>query len=298
MGETLSKPQKEKHTSTFETKRLRVGCCGMQGWRKNMEDAHLSQLNLQGDPKSALFGVYDGHNGNCVAKYCGLYMAEHLLNQVVEYEAKRYGDAFVKAYLDIDGTLQNNPDYSDGGCTAVSVLLIDSKLICASAGDSRAILYRTDGEIVALSEDHKPSRPSEQERIRKAGGSVEQGRVNGLSLTRAIGDFSAKTDTTRSLADQVITAKPDISETPLTPEKDKYLIIACDGVWDVVSNKECAAFVVDKMAETAKESDDGEPDVGRVCEMLLDRCCATVAPGIGTDNMTVIVVEFKPEYWN
>lgn len=64
----------------------------------------------------------------------------------------------------------------------------------ANAGDSRSVLCRS-GKAVALSEDHKPEMPKEEERIKKAGGSIMKGRVNGgLNLTRSLGDFDYKKD--------------------------------------------------------------------------------------------------------
>lgn len=81
---------------------------------------------------------------------------------------------------------------TQAGCTATVVLLTDSKIICANAGDSRAILCEK-GQTIELSKDHKPTSPEEKKRVVNAGGEVELGRVNGiLSLSRAIGDFEYK----------------------------------------------------------------------------------------------------------
>lgn len=75
------------------------------------------------------------------------------------------------------------------GTTAVVVLMTKDRYYVANIGDSRAVLCRGDN-AVALSTDHKPDSPSEKNRIEKAGGYVQQGRVNGaLSLSRSFGDF-------------------------------------------------------------------------------------------------------------
>lgn len=86
------------------------------------------------------------------------------------------------------------------GCTAVCVLLSDSEIVCANAGDSRAVLCRA-SKPVELSQDHKPNEAGERERIEAAGGRIEEipvgarvhYRVNGnLNLSRSIGDFEYK----------------------------------------------------------------------------------------------------------
>lgn len=78
------------------------------------------------------------------------------------------------------------------GSTAVVVLIIGNKMVCANVGDARAVLCRN-GKAIDLSVDHKASRPDEQERIKKQGGYVVFGRVLGrLAVTRAFGDFDCK----------------------------------------------------------------------------------------------------------
>lgn len=67
-----------------------------------------------------------------------------------------------------------------------------TEVICANAGDSRTVLARA-GRAKEMSEDHKPENPGELSRIQRAGGFVEDGRVNGmLALSRALGDFEYK----------------------------------------------------------------------------------------------------------
>jgi serine/threonine protein phosphatase PrpC len=78
---------------------------------------------------------------------------------------------------------------SHAGCTANVVLITPDWIYCANSGDSRSIAI-ANKKMVALSEDHKPEDPKEDKRIKKAGGTVEDGRVNGnLNLSRALGDL-------------------------------------------------------------------------------------------------------------
>jgi protein phosphatase 1G len=85
----------------------------------------------------------------------------------------------------------------DSGSTAIVALITASKIFVANIGDSRAILGRLDpsptGEnitVIELSHDHKPEMPEELERIKKAGGRVDnEGRIDGgLNLSRAFGN--------------------------------------------------------------------------------------------------------------
>ncbi|KAF6255979.1 protein phosphatase 2C [Scenedesmus sp. NREL 46B-D3] len=174
------------------------------------------------------------------------------------------------------------------GCTAVVAVKFGNELFVANAGDSRGVLCRA-GQAVALSEDHKPAHETERNRILNAGGFLSEiggvCRVNGnLNLSRAIGDLKYKGNVELPAKDQIITAQPDVRRISLKPE-DTFFVLACDGVWDVMSNQECVDFIAKKLAA-------GEKPADAACA-LLDACLAgdpKAARGVGCDNMTVIVV--------
>ena len=87
-----------------------------------------------------------------------------------------------------------------------------------------------------MSEDHKPDNVGELARIEAAGGFVEDGRVRGiLSLSRALGDLEYKLNRKISVGAQMITCVPEISKVDLIND-DKFLIIACDGIWDCLTS--------------------------------------------------------------
>jgi len=177
------------------------------------------------------------------------------------------------------------------GCTAVVCLLSDEEIIVANAGDSRGVLCR-DGTAVALSHDHKPNQDRERARIESAGGFVTdmhgQHRVNGnLNLSRAIGDLKYKSIKELPAAEQIITAEPDLIRESRDKEKDEFLVLACDGVWDCMTNQECVDFVRERLPHCKQ--------ISEVTEQLLDHCLASdpkEAHGIGCDNMTAIIVKF------
>ncbi|MEW5310575.1 MAG: hypothetical protein WDW38_002361 [Sanguina aurantia] len=188
------------------------------------------------------------------------------------------------------------PDEGNGtmvqaGCTAVVVLKVGDQLYCANAGDSRGVLARA-GKAVALSEDHKPAQEGERARIISAGGFLSDiggmCRVNGnLNLSRAIGDLKYKQNADLPPEHQIITAHPDIRRETLGAD-DKFVILACDGVWDVMSNQDAVDFVGQRL-------DQGMSPTQAGCA-LLDACLANdpkEARGVGCDNMTVVVVQLQ-----
>jgi len=177
------------------------------------------------------------------------------------------------------------------GCTAICVLLREGDILAANAGDSRAVLCRA-GQAVELSHDHKPASEVEKARIEAAGGYLEDtpggARVNGnLNLSRAIGDLEYKKRLDLPPEQQIICSTPDVLTEQRTPE-DEFLILACDGVWDVLTNQEACDFVRERLLKGM--------DVAQVGVELLDRCLSPdpqKTDGLGTDNMTAVVVKFN-----
>lgn len=252
-----------------------------------MEDAHTTELSLD-DGGNAFFAVYDGHGGQSIARFSGSEL--HLrIKAEPSYQDKNYTEAIKKGFLNLDAELRRNPEFENdpSGCTAVTALVTaENTILVGNAGDSRAVIS-CNGENVAMSHDHKPANIQEHERIRNAGGFVEFGRVNGnLALSRAIGDFEFKNNKELGPEDQIVTANPDIVERSLT-SNDEFLVIACDGIWDCMTNQEVVDYVSGLIAE-------GERDLKKICEQLMDNCLASDSElgGVGCDNMTVIIVCF------
>ena len=109
----------------------------------------------------------------------------------------------------------------------------------ANVGDTRAVLSKS-GAAERMSMDHKATDQSEIDRIRKGGGIVMDDRVGGtLAVTRAFGDHALKRDG--------VTAKPTINKHVLRPF-DKFLVIASDGVWDVLSDQEAINYCKDEQS--------------------------------------------------
>eukprot|EP00747_Dinoflagellata_sp_TGD_P164784 gnl/TRDRNA2_/TRDRNA2_185187_c0_seq1.p1 gnl/TRDRNA2_/TRDRNA2_185187_c0~~gnl/TRDRNA2_/TRDRNA2_185187_c0_seq1.p1 ORF type:complete len:360 (-),score=58.57 gnl/TRDRNA2_/TRDRNA2_185187_c0_seq1:92-1171(-) len=325
MGHMLSAPvtAKESGDGAAPDKGIAWGFSCMQGWRVNMEDAHLAIGSLEGNGwgDTALFGVMDGHGGEQVARFCQV----HLPEAIALGSCKDVKTALTNAYHRMDEMLSDpacleelrslsssyhvspldrkawapHPDRI--GCTANTVCIRQNMIIVANAGDSRAVLCRR-GKAVNLSEDHKPNLPSERERINKAGGSVErqqaghtvQFRVNGnLNLSRSIGDLEYKQNWSLPPCEQMICATPDVLVWN-REAADEFLVIGCDGIWEVMESQEVIDFVRERLAHYRMiAGHDSCLSLSNIMEDLLDSC---VSPdlhqtgGLGGDNMTAVLV--------
>lgn len=163
-------------------------------------------------------------------------------------------ESFLKAFRIMDRELRMhaNIDCFCSGTTAVTLIKQGQDLIIGNVGDSRAVLGTRDknNSLVAeqLTVDLKPNLPAEAERIRKCRGRVfalhdepEVARVwlpnndsPGLAMARAFGDFCLK--------DFGLISVPEISYRRLS-EKDEFVVLATDGIWDVLSNKEVVDII-------------------------------------------------------
>nr|BAK62807.1 protein phosphatase 2C isoform gamma [Pan troglodytes] len=183
---------------------------------------------------------------------------------------------------------------SDSGTTAVVALIRGKQLIVANAGDSRCVVSEA-GKALDMSYDHKPEDEVELARIKNAGGKVTMdGRVNGgLNLSRAIGDHFYKRNKNLPPEEQMISALPDIKVLTLTDDYE-FMVIACDGIWNVMSSQEVVDFIQSKISQ---RDENGELRLlSSIVEELLDQCLApdTSGDGTGCDNMTCIIICFKP----
>lgn len=114
-------------------------------------------------------------------------------------------------------------------------LITRTEVIVANAGDSRCVIA-VGGKAKDLSVDHKPDLPVEKKRVLRAGGFVEEGRVNGIiAVSRAIGDWEYKSQQLK-LEDNAVTSFPDITVETIKPDTD-FIIVACDGIWDCLTSQ-------------------------------------------------------------
>ena len=208
-------------------------------YRQAMEDYGVTLPNFLNDYKTSLFGVFDGHGGSDVVKYIKDRLPEIIKKNI--NELKPIEQSLTDSFNKIDDELKfYDSEYT--GSTATIVLLNDNKIYCANVGDTRAyIVY--DNYIKPISTDHKCTVPSEAERIFNLGGKITKGRVQGqLVLSRSLGDLYCKKFGVSNI--------PDISINKID-DRVKYIIIASDGVWDVVD--EDTVFNMSKLKKSADD---------------------------------------------
>ncbi|CAG8597783.1 14949_t:CDS:2 [Cetraspora pellucida] len=261
--------------------------------RRTMEDAHSYFYDFAGIKGQGFFSIFDGHAGKQAAEWCGNHFHEDSVNDVLQKNANiPVQEIFNLAFLQADEQLNQNAG-KHSGCTAVTAFLRSEEItngndingkdpsVCngadstkklkrvlytANVGDARAVLNR-DGKAFRLSYDHKGSDFQEAKRIVEAGGFVMNNRVNGvLAVTRSLGDYSMK---------DFVIGKPYTTETTLT-EKDPFLILACDGLWDVCNDQEAVDLIKDIM--------DPEEASTKLIKHALQN--------FSTDNLSVMVVRF------
>ncbi|KAK5643526.1 hypothetical protein RI129_007371 [Pyrocoelia pectoralis] len=284
MGQTLSEPVTAKDTACCQNSDFRVGSSCMQGWRVTMEDAHTHILSLPDDPGSAFFAVYDGHGGAKISDYAGKHLHKYITKRN-EYKEGNVIDAMKQAFLEMDEVMQNEETlkHEQAGSTAITMVIKENRVFCANVGDSRAVAS-VKGVAEPLSSDHKPYVQEEFDRITAAGGWVDCNRVNGnLALSRALGDFIFKRNDKIKPEEQMVTAYPDVQVRTITPDWE-FIVLACDGIWDVMTNDEVVAFVRQNIAAGVDPED--------ICESIMMQCLAPDCQmaGLGCDNMTVVIV--------
>lgn len=254
-----------------------------------MEDKHILSLGQDYALPGGLalrdhhiFSVFDGHGGCDTSDYLESNFFRVFQEEIVDYvklsAAAQSGvpgieelkSALRRTFHRLDDELRKVQDRPCGS-TAVMVVLTPTHIVAANVGDSRAILRRY-GKCIPLTFDHKPNKITEKRRIQQAGFKVFKRRVQGeLAVSRAFGDFGHK---------PAVVCDPEILVYPREPEGDEFIVLACDGVWDVASNIDCCDFV-------QKQLDEGEINLGNVCEEAIDTC---VLDRHSRDNITLMLV--------
>ena len=271
----------------------------------------------------SLLAVFDGHAGSLVSTFAASHLIPHLLEteewqrysqqltakkasnstaDIIEVEnavEREEGTihllrlALVKTFVSLDETLRALPEVKEGadmsGAAAVVALLTPTHILCANLGDSRCVL-RSGGRTVHMSEDHKPEDLEERVRIEAAGGFVAGNRVNGeLAMSRALGDFRYKDSPLLDYTLQKVITVPDIA-VHRRCDDDELLLLACDGVFDVMSNSEAVDFVHRILSPgSPSASSSGIISPEQAASELIDLALSLES----TDNISAIVLPLK-----
>ncbi|KAJ6673860.1 ALPHABET ISOFORM E-RELATED [Salix viminalis] len=227
------------------------GYASSPGKRSSMEDFYETRIDGVDGEIVGLFGVFDGHGGARAAEY----VKHNLFSNLIKHP-KFISDtksAIVDAYNHTDTELlkSENNQNRDAGSTASTAILVGDRLLVANVGDSRAVICRG-GNAIAVSRDHKPDQSDERQRIEDAGG------------------FVMWAGTWR-----YVVADPEIQEEKVDRSLE-FLILASDGLWDVVTNEEAVEMI--------KPITDPEQAAKRLLQEAYQRGSA--------DNITCVVVHF------
>ncbi|KAL1552473.1 protein-serine/threonine phosphatase [Salvia divinorum] len=268
---------------------LRSGAWADVGSRSTMEDAYVCAdnmmndygLNGSSDRPSAFYGVFDGHGG----KHAADFACSNLPRFIVEdgnfpQDIDRVlSSAFLQTDAAFAEACSTDEDLASG-TTALAALVIGRSLVVANAGDCRAVLCQK-GKAIEMSRDHKPVCLRERLRIEASGGYVCDGYLNGqLNVARALGDWHM--EGLKGVDGGPLTAEPELMTTKLT-EEDEFLIIGCDGLWDVFMSQNAVDFARRRLQE---HNDPSMCSKDLVDEALKRR---------SGDNLSVVVVCFHPE---
>lgn len=215
------------------------------GLRPYMEDRYIAD-HLSSD--TSYFGVFDGHGGQEASQFCCDHF-HHYFRYNSSQNKKDIPTSFQKTFQQMDDDIVRS-GYTDGSTACVCLLQQHSKIYCANAGDSRAIVIRRDGSVACLSRDHKPGVPDESQRITDLGGRIVyfgRWRVEGiLAVSRSLGDASLK---------PFITAFPEVCEYNIEDD-DLLLVVATDGIWDVMNNLKVADILLNEIYSIQLSDDD------------------------------------------
>ncbi|KAK9111417.1 hypothetical protein Scep_018936 [Stephania cephalantha] len=251
--------------------RFSYGYSSLKGKRSSMEDFYETRISEVNGQMVAFFGVFDGHGGSRTAEY----LKSHLFRNLSSHPEfiNNTKSAIVESFKQTDADyLKEASGQKDSGSTASTAVLLGNRLLVANVGDSRVVACIS-GSAVPLSIDHKPDRTDERERIEQAGGFVIWAgtwRVGGvLAVSRAFGNKVLKA---------YVVADPEIQEEEI--DGVEFLIIASDGLWNVVSNEDAVALV--------QGIKDAEAASSKLVQEAYSRGSA--------DNITCVIVRFDHSF--
>jgi serine/threonine protein phosphatase PrpC len=226
-----------------------------------------------------LFGIYDGHGGSKVSEYIAEHIPTYYCHPYLKtpFCKKYHNSTFETIQKKI---LETKFGYSMGSTCLLNIMYKyndEYHMNICNIGDSRLTIVYKDGQSKQITTDHKPDDANETQRIKKMGGDIyldSEGiyRIGDLSLSRAFGDGDNA---------PYISQKPDIYYKKICPST-KYIVMGCDGLWDVVKNNELF-----KLLEKFKENGYAENLASCLATECLNRNC--------TDNISIIIIEINEE---
>jgi serine/threonine protein phosphatase PrpC len=258
---------------------MNVYYTSIKGRRESNEDRHniilnINQLNDKILPIN-LLTIFDGHGGTYVSEYLKKYLPLYYCHPKLKLP-------FLKNYhTEVFRKLQENIIKNKNGHISGSTCLLnimykyenELHMNIVNLGDCRLVIIYKDGSFKQVTTDHKPDDKIEKDRIKKMGGKIYKDsegtfRIGDLSLSRAFGDEDNA---------PYISQVPDVYYKKITPQT-KYIVMACDGLWDVINNKDLYKLLEDS---NNKKSN-----------LAVDLAEYALKNG-STDNVSVITIHFQ-----
>ena len=282
-----------------------LGAASIAGKRGLTEDAYKTRVWNEADGPIGYACVCDGHGdgGDCAE-----FVAKNLSYALgKEQDTKEWDQRCQDACHLVDEQLKTK--HKKGGTTAIFTLITKHNIIVANVGDSRCILVQQ-GEtkqedlseamanlslegtgsftVTALSKDHSID-GAELERLKGLNAKIEAETYKNvlgeevtktkwvetkLAMSRAFGDFEHK--------DSGLLSKPDVVVRDRS-SRDAYLVLACDGVWDVKSNEEIGRMVIEEMSNKPVNEQTLTEAADRIAKACVD----------SNDNITLIILSLQ-----
>lgn len=275
-----------------------------KGKRPSNEDKDIIMININNNSDKIqphnLFCVFDGHGGNNVSKYLQSHYSYYLMSKHIPdnnfSDFKKFNSYISSVYNLIQSKLcivhKNIAEKCGSTALVMLHLLVNGVpyLYVVNIGDSRAVACNRYNIAIPLTKDHKPHMFEERKRIEELikkfprnNGIIayDEGdwRIKDLALSRAFGDMDTM---------PFVTHEPSVYR--YKASEYSFVIMACDGLWDVLDNQDAVNFVLENDIEPHKEQYifHNKRNNNNIAHLL-----ARHAIDIGSgDNLTVIVIFF------
>lgn len=240
-------------------------------------------------PDVSFFGIYDGHAGTAAATFLRKHLHRAVLGHPRLHEEPEV--ALKEAIASVEEKFMQFAEEQrlDAGSTLAVVLIIGNQLVVANVGDSEVALNRGGSPVVLSTIHNMRKNANEEERVKEIGGRVHHKRLGhprynpsffSIAVTRSIGDVFFKSSKFTEGKLSGLIAEADTQKITLTND-DRFVIVGCDGLWDVISYQQAIDFV--------EEKHKGGLNAQKICEELVNEALNRGS----TDNITALVITLK-----
>lgn len=262
------------------------GATAEQGTRRTMEDQHV--MMKEGTP---FFAVYDGHGG----PQCAEFLRDHLHKLILCHPdvhtnpEKAIHDGIIEA--DKQFLQRTEVETNESGSVCAVALFLDDSLVVGNVGDSEIVLCRNGSPVVLTTKHNLTNNHSEVERVKSVGGKIFHNRVGhpkfnpsvvSIAVTRAIGDAGFKLDEYTDGKPSGVIAVPEVKSIKLSAE-DEFLVIGCDGLWDVMTYSEVVDFCYRRFMS------------GVGAQTIAEELAQAALNKGSTDNVTAMLIHLKKQ---